>query len=263
MANIRRPRTAKDVINSVKESQEKRHVNKYAEKHKEEKLRKDKENALVRRKTPGATEDLKYISEHVYGLDEIESFDMYEAIDDNPLAKKIGNVKSKLAYKFIMQNKNITSKYLLPGQICMFSYNTPKTQEELAYWDKTPLVLFFGLFRTNDGNIREIGLNLHYYPPFTRKKILDRVYNTFKSYFEKCFNEPIHKPNNFIDYKTLMHILKKDSKIAFGVKEYVPSLRGITYVLPTKLLPIAFYTEGHFSQATIREVHNFWRKYRS
>ena len=49
--------------------------------------------------------------------------------------------------------------------------------------------------------------------------------------------------------------------IAFAVKEYVPSLRGLTYVIPTKLLPIAFYTEGHFSRATIQQVHAFWRQF--
>jgi hypothetical protein len=62
-----------------------------------------------------------------------------------------------------------------------------------------------------------------------------------------------------MDYRTLKHIISSDAKIAFGVKEYVPSLRGITYVMPTKLLPIAFYTEGRFSRATIRQVQQFWR----
>jgi hypothetical protein len=83
----------------------------------------------------------------------------------------------------------------------------------------------------------------------------------FKSYFEKNFNSPSEKPNTLIDYKTLKHILQRDSKIAFAVKEYVPSLRGLTYVIPTKMLPIAFYTEGHFSQATIKQVHHFWRQF--
>lgn len=235
-----------------------RHANKYAEKHKKELEERSKSNV---RTTPGATQGLREIANKVYGLDEIENYDMLEAIDENPLSKKFGNVKSKLAYRFIMENKNITSKYMLPGQVCLFTYNDPKTKSELEYWDNTPLVLFFGLFRTNDGNIREIGLNLHYYPPFTRKKILDRVYKTFKPYFEKCFNAPVHKPNNFMSYRMLRHILKKDTKLAFGVKEYVPSLRGITYVIPTKMLSTAYYTEGHFSRATLKEIQKFWRQF--
>lgn len=244
--------------NLIKESSTKKHVNKYAEKHAQELAERER---LIK-KTPGATQELQYVKNHLYTLEEIKNFNIIDAIDESQLATKVGNVKSKLAYKFIMDNRNLSTKYMLPGQICLFSYNDPKTKDELAYWDKTPLVLFFGIFRTNDGNIREIGLNLHYYPPFTRKKILDRVYTMFKGYFEKCFNAPIHKENAFMDYRTLKHILKKDTKIAFGVKEYVPSLRGLTYVLPTKYLPIAFYTEGHFSRATIKQVQMFWRQAR-
>lgn len=213
------------------------------------------------RTTIGLTNQLKELATKVYTKEDIEGFDIIESIDSNPLASKPGPMRSKLAYKYIMSNKNITTKYMLPGQVCMFYYNEPKTMDNLEYWDKTPVVLFFGLFRTDDGNIREIGLNLHYFPPFTRKKVLDRVYSLFKNYFDKCFNEPVHKPNNFISYDYLKHILKKDSKIAFAVKEYVPVLRGITYVIPTRLLPIAFYTEGHFSNATQRQVMQFWRQF--
>ena len=260
------PRTAKDLreerqrrIDEHKNKGNRRHVNKFMKQHQEEVEARKKS---VRKTTPGATQELQYIQNHIYSLDEIRDFDMGDAIDENSLSYKSGHVRSKLAYKFIMENQNITAKYLLPGQICMFSYNDPKTKDELEYWDKTPLTLFFGAFRTKNGDIREIGLNLHYYPPFTRRKILVKVYETFKSYFQKCFNHPQHKPNMFMDYKTLKHLIGRDSKIAFGVKEYVPMLRGITYVIPTKMLPIAFYTEGHFSRATIMQVQQFWRQFR-
>lgn len=247
------PRRASDIYEST---QRRVHVNKYKQKHLEETEARKK---FVRKTTPGATPELQYIVNHIYSLDEIKNFDMLENIDASALAQKGGHVRSKLAYKFIMQMKNITAKYLLPGQICLFSYNDPKTKNQLEYWDKNPLTLFFGTFRTQNGDIREIGLNLHYYPPYARKQILVKVYETFKSYFEKCFNSPTHKPNALMDYRTLKHIISSDAKIAFGVKEYVPSLRGITYVMPTKLLPIAFYTEGRFSRATIRQVQQFWR----
>lgn len=260
------PRTAKDLreerqrrIDEHRNKGKRRHVNKFMKQHQEEVEARKK---TVRKTTPGATQELQYIQNHIYSLDEIKEFDIGDAIDESSLAAKTGHVRSKLAYKFIMENQNITAKYLLPGQVCMFSYNDPKTKDELEYWDKTPLTLFFGAFRTKNGDIREIGLNLHYYPPFTRRKILVKVYETFKSYFQKCFNHPQHKPNMLMDYQTLKHLIGRDSKIAFGVKEYVPMLRGITYVIPTKMLPIAFYTEGHFSRATIMQVQQFWRQFK-
>ena len=186
------PRTAKDLreerqrrIDEHRNKGKRRHVNKFMKQHQEEVEARKK---TVRKTTPGATQELQYIQNHIYSLDEIRDFDMGEAIDESSLAAKTGHVRSKLAYKFIMENQNITAKYLLPGQVCMFSYNDPKTKDELEYWDKTPLTLFFGAFRTKNGDIREIGLNLHYYPPFTRRKILVKVYETFKSYFQKCFS---------------------------------------------------------------------------
>ena len=243
----------------INNSNDRAHVNKYAEQNKLEQEEREKSRIPIR--TPGATDELKYIQSHIYSADEIKNFNMSDAIDESILSSKPGAVRSKLAYKFIMDNKNITSKYLLPGKICMFYYNDPKTKGSLDYWDTTPLVLFFGIFRTNEGNIREIGLNLHYYPPFARKKIVNRVYEMFKSYFDKAFNQPNNDNNNFISYRTLKRIISSDAKIAFGVREYVPSLRGITYVLPTKYIPIAYYTEGHFSNSTQKAVQQFWRKF--
>ena len=83
-----------------------------------------------------------------------------------------------------------------------------------------------------------------------------------KSHFQKSFNDPQHKPAGFINYKALKHLLKRNAKIAFGIKMYIPVLRGKSYVLPTRLLPTAFYTEGHFSNATLAQIQKFWRQYR-
>ena len=232
----------------------KNNINKFAKKHID-----NSEKSV--KTTIGLIKDLKNLSTKQYTQDEIDKFNLIESIDNNLLAYKHGNIKSKLAYKYIMNNKNITSKYILPGQVSLFTYNDPKFKDELEYYDKTPLVVFFGIFRTKDNEIREIGLNLHYFPPYTRKNVLNTIYETFKSYFNKYFNEPTNKPNYIIDYKTLKHILKKNSKIAFAVKEYVPSRRGITYIIPTKLLPLAFYTEGHFSKATMQQIYKFWRQF--
>lgn len=255
-------RTAKDLIEDRKNKQQEVYknikINKFAKKHVENKQLLNNKSVKT---TIGITNELKYISNHQYTDDEIAEFNMLESIDNNLLSVKHGNIKSKLAYKYIMNSKNITSKYILPGQISLFTYNDPKFKDELEYYDKTPLVLFFGIFRTKNNDIREIGLNLHYFPPYTRKNVLNKVYETFKSYFNKSFNDPINKPNYMIDYQTLKHLLKKNSKLAFAVKEYVPARRGTTYIIPTKMLPIAFYTEGHFSNATLKQIYKFWRQF--
>lgn len=210
-------------------------------------------------RTIGDIDDLHDMTKYLYDDDEIKDFRMDEAIQNNPLAKKPTIMRSKLAYRELMKELKPTPKYLLPGQIAMFGYRNPKYKEELEYYDATPCVIFFGITRTNDNTIREIGFNLHYYPPFARMRILNTVYEVFKSYFQKYFNEAPNRPNQFVNYNILKRMLRRQ-KIAFGLRMYIPVLRGTTYVIPTRLVPTLAYTEGHFSGATLSNIRKFWRK---
>ena len=198
----------------------------------------------------------------IYDAESIENFRMDEAIQNHPLSRRPTNMRSKLAYSEIMKLIKPTTKYLLPGQIVVFGYSEPKFKEDLEYYDKTPFTIFLGITRTNEGNIREVGLNLHYYPPRIRSRILTTTYNVFKYHFQKHFNDTTDKPAGFINYKALKHIMRSNTKIGFGIKMYIPVLRGKSYVLPTRLLPTAFYTEGHFSKATLAQIQKYWRQYR-
>ena len=205
--------------------------------------------------------DLKSIVSHIYSKDEIEQFRLDEDISQHPLAHRPTNIRSKLAYSELMRALKPTSKYLLPGQLVMFEYLEPKFKEELEYYDRTPLTLFLGITRTDDGNIREIGLNLHYYPPHTRARILRKTYEVFKPFFQQYFNNAATKPNPVISYSNLKHIMKANDKIAFGIKMYIPVLRGRSYLVPPRLWSTSFYTEGHFSKATLQQIFRFWRQF--
>ncbi len=198
---------------------------------------------------------------HIYSPDEIDQFQLTKAYQMHPLAKRPVNIRSKLAYKEILNQLKPTTKYLLPGSCVQFEYLTPKYKDELKYYDRTPFCIFFGITRTKAGDIREIGLNLHYYPPHTRVNIMNKAYEAFKPYFNKYFNDPSKKPNTFISYNALQHIIKTNQKIGFGIKMYIPVLRGKTFLVPTRLLPTALYGEGHFSKATLQEIFRFWREF--
>lgn len=202
------------------------------------------------------------IDRFIYDAESIEAFRMDEAIANHPLSHRPTNIRSKLAYADILKLCKPTKKYLLPGQVVIFGYAEPKYKEELEYYDKTPMTIFIGITRTKDGNIREIGLNLHYYPPRIRAMILNTTYEVFKDHFKKCFNDPSTKPYGFINWKSLKRILKRNAKVAFGIKMYIPTLRGNSYLLPTRLLPTACYTEGHFSRATLMQIQKFWREFK-
>lgn len=212
--------------------------------------------------TQGDQTDIEDLINHKWELDEIKHFKLNEAIEKHPLANKSTSTRSKLAYKYLLSSLKPTSKYLLPGQFVVFNYNEPKTKEDLKYYDATPATLFFGITRTAAGNIREIGFNIHYYPPYARMKIMNLVYEVFKQYYNKFFNEPGHNPNRFISYNQLKAMLRH-SGLGFGVRMYVPSLRGRSYVIPTRLLSTLFYTEGHFNGATLTQIRTWWRKNRN
>jgi len=221
----------------------------------------DEEQELSRTTIVNSRRNLRDLDNHIYTPQEIEQFRLDEAINSHPLIHRPTNIRSKLAYAEIMKNLKPTSKYLLPGQLVLFEYLEPKFKEDLEYYDRTPFTLFFGITRTDDGNIREIGLNLHYYPPHTRARILNKTFQVFKPYFEKYFNDPSHKPNAIISWSSLKHLMKVNDKIGFGVKMYIPVLRGRSYVVPPRLWPTAFFTEGHFSKATLNQIFAFWRQF--
>lgn len=211
--------------------------------------------------TLGTLNSVKDILAKVYSDEEIKHYNITESINEHPLSHRPTPIRSKLAYNLLIKTSSISKKYILPGQVVLFNYQEPKYKEELEYYDRFPLVIALGITRTNDGVIREIGLNLHYFPPHTRAKILIRTYEIFKPYFEKFFNEPGHKPNMFISYKKLKALMKANTKIAFGIKMYIPVLRGATFVLPAKSLSTAFFTEGKFSKATLQQIFRFWRQF--
>ena len=212
--------------------------------------------------TLGSPVNLRDVTTKIYDPDEIKNYQLDEAINNHPLVKRPTAIRSKLAYKEIIHNTKPTKKYLLPGQVVLFHYAEPKFKEELEYYDRTPFTLFLGITRTKDGNIREVGLNLHFFPPFARARILNHTYEVFKPYFDKNFNDVTGKPNTFISYTRLKHLMRNNLKIAFGIKMYIPVLRQASWVIPTRLLSTAMYTEGHFSKASLQQIFHFWRQFK-
>lgn len=218
-------------------------------------------NGMIQQTTLGDIRSFNELVKYQFDLEEIKKYDAATAINNHPLARRPFAIRSKMAYSGLLHELTPSKKYLLPGQLAVFGYSQPKYKEELEYYDATPLTLFLGITRTADGNVREIGLNLHYFPIFARTQILNITYQKFKPYWEKFFNEPSNKPNMIISYSALKHIMKSNMHLAFGIKMYIPVLRSNTYLVPTRLFSTAAMTEGHFSKATIQEVMRYWRKF--
>ena len=215
----------------------------------------------VENTTLGTIKNLHEVTSHIYNDDEIKRFNMQLAIDKHPLSRKPTYTRSKLAYKEIMNEVQRSPRYMLPGMFAMFGYRTPKYKEQLQYYDATPAVIFFGITRTKESTIRELGFNLHYFPPFARAKIITLVYDVFKAYYNKYFNNVPSNANKFVDYNVLKKMLDRYG-IGFGLRMYIPVLRGKTYILPTRMIPTLAYTEGHFNGATLGQIQKYWRRFK-
>lgn len=210
---------------------------------------------------PTQNQRLQQIDQYIYTPEEIQNFRLDEAVNEHPLKRRPINLRSRLAYREILINTKATSKYLLPGQLSTFEYPNPKTEPDLEYYDRTPCTIFFGLTRDKKNNLREIGINIHYFPPFARVRVINTIYEVFKKYYQLQFNEEVHKVNRYINWPVLKRLCKK-YKIGFAVKMYVPMLRRNTHIIPTRLWPTVLYTEGHFSKDTLQNIMTYWRHYK-
>lgn len=210
---------------------------------------------------PTQNQRLQQIDQYIYTPEEIQNFRLDEAVNEHPLKRKPINLRSRLAYSEILKNTKGTTKYLLPGQAVIFEYPNPKTEPDLEFYDRTPLTIFFGLTRDKKNNLREVGINLHYFPPFARCRVVNTIYEVFKRYYQLQFNEPVHKVNRYINWPVLKRLCKK-YKIGFAVKMYVPMLRRNTHIIPTRLWATAIYSEGHFAKETLQNIMTFWRHYK-
>ena len=159
--------------------------------------------------------------------------------------------------KFVDENVNTkNSSSVLPGQLVMFNYFQPKTEEQLKYYDAMPCTIFFGIVKTKEGP-RVIGFNIHYYPPKIRYQLMDRIFDIFKPYYLESWNGLTEEISDF-NYKMLIRQLQK-AKLDFGIREYIPSLMHKITPIPPKYWQKAVFTEGRFKKETRTQILNYWK----
>lgn len=187
-----------------------------------------------------------------------KDFDMYKAIRAEKHYKSNIKRRDVASRKYVDENLKPEGKSsIFPGQLIMFNYFTPKTADQLEYYDAMPCTIFFGVINTKNGK-RVIGFNIHYYPPSMRYKLMARIYEIFKPIYSKCFNKPLTEEVAYFNYKMLINQLQK-AKLDFGIREYIPSLMGKIVPIPAADWPKAVFTEGHFKKETREQILNYWK----
>lgn len=187
-----------------------------------------------------------------------KDFDMLKAIKSEKLYKANIKRRDRGVRKYIDENvKTSGNDAILPGQLIMFNYFEPITEEKLEYYDAMPCTIFFGIINTKNGK-RVIGFNIHYYPPRIRYQLINRIYEIFKPIYSKHFNTPLKEEMSYFNYKMLIDQLQK-AKLDFGIREYVPNLMNKIMPISVADWPKAVLTEGHFRKETREQILNYWR----
>lgn len=187
-------------------------------------------------------------------------FKLTKSIREHALYKKSGAERSDTAIEVLYKNCKSYNKKLVPGQMVIFEYMTPLMKEELDYYDARPCTIFFGSFNSSNGP-REIGFNLHYYPPRVRFAIMNKIYDIYKPIFYKYFEDGVKKEIDGFDYKYLVRSLNK-AGLGFGIREYVPTLRRRTILIEPKWFSTAVFTEGMFKKQALSQIMGHWQKFR-
>ena len=187
-----------------------------------------------------------------------KDFDMLKAIRAEKHYKSNVKRRDSAIRKYVDENLVIKGRpSVLPGQLVMFNYFEPATEEKLEYYDAMPCTIFFGIVKTKNGP-RVIGFNIHYYPPKIRFQLMNRIYEIFKPIYGKQFNTPLTEEMDYFNYKMLISQLQK-AKLDFGIREYIPNLMAKVIPIPVKDWPKAVLTEGHFRKETREQILNYWK----
>ncbi|BBI90689.1 DNA end protector protein [Tenacibaculum phage PTm1] len=110
------------------------------------------------------------------------------------------------------------------GRLYIFNYTHPKYEDTLEFFDKNPLVLSLGTFRTKEGKLRNIGINMHLLPPKVRRLVMFTIFTSFKTQYKKNLYADDPRDIPAIKWNTIHKIVEKYGT-AFAVRMYIPELQ--------------------------------------
>lgn len=168
----------------------------------------------------------------------------------NWLASNLSKIKTTMKQEtFIDSSKTIVSRDMYPGRMFFFGYS-PKTKDELHFWDEFPVVV---VLHPKRGGF--LGLNLHYLRPTRRADFLNKLllYVDDPKY--------IAKNNEAAKMKVTYAILK----YASGLKDFRPCIKRyyyshvitkVSFIPPAEWKTVPFFPLDKFKGASRADV---WR----
>lgn len=188
-----------------------------------------------------------------------KSYSLIKEIKANKFYKKTGKAVDPIARQRIDESckGRQIARGARAGQLILFHYNEPKTEEELEYYDASPCTIFFGTYKAKEGK-RILGFNIHYYPREARFNIMDKIFQMYRPVYAKYFKSGIDKDLDAFDYHYLIDQLNNYG-LGFGVRMYIPELASAPKIIPPEMWTTAVYTEGWFRKKTKAAIMQYWR----
>jgi len=164
------------------------------------------------------------------------------------LATNLSKIKTTMQQKnFIDHGKTVVKKQLTPGKMVFYGYS-PKTKDELMFWDEFPITII--LHQQKDGFL---GLNLHYLPPSSRADFLNKLL--------KYVSDPnwIAHNNTSVECRVTYGLLKNTAKLkAFRpcIKRYYYKhiMTKVAFIAPQEWKTVPFFPLDKFKGASRADV---------
>lgn len=155
------------------------------------------------------------------------NYDFWHELENNKIAKSVDPGKAAVQWYYDNYQNNpakyVKRRVLQPGTLCIFDYDTPKTEDKLEYWDRNPLVLVLQPFYTKEEKIVIQGINMHLLPPNIRRLVLYQCFYMYKTeYTAQLFTDKAALQVN-IEWQIVKKQLDKFAA-DFAYRRYISSL---------------------------------------
>ncbi len=155
------------------------------------------------------------------------------------------------------------------GKIYIFKYD-PKTKDELAYYDKNPVILSMGPSQKYQN--LDLGINLNYLPLKYKLYVLDMVYKyqinairRSRAIYKKVIlsgktpNPKRDELSSRFWYKVAKKIIKDELK--FAIRSYYVDRRSKSIVVSYNKWPeVALLDISDMEKITLKEVYAIWMR---
>lgn len=189
------------------------------------------------------------------------SWDLSKEIWQHPWQKEPR--RHLLALDWLKENSNeLTHRGLLEqGKLYTFRYLAPKTAN-LPYWDTNPLLICLGHYQAKNGEVVEIGLNLHYLPKDVRIKVVIKIFDLYKTKWRGQVYRN-RQQGLSLDWANLaLPLIPLGAD--FGFRSYIPRLRSEAIEFKFEDWPKAIHlpTKGwsRTSQAKVEQEWQTWMR---